>query len=66
MEAEQNLTILTEEPERQRFKTPVISAGAFPRVWRYPETEVDGNPNITQQPLTNRTFWDNNPGGFID
>ena len=48
------------------LQTPVISAGAFPRVWRYPETEVDGNPNITQQPLTNRTFWDNNPGGFID
>jgi len=48
------------------LQSPVISAGAFPRVWRYPETEVDGNPNITQQPLTNRTFWDNNPGGFID
>ena len=48
------------------LQSPIISAGAFPRVWRYPETEVDGNPNITQQPLTNRTFWDNNPAGFID
>jgi len=48
------------------LQSPVIAAGAFPRVWRYPETEVDSNPNITQQPLTNRTFWDNNPNGFID
>ncbi|NNM24171.1 MAG: SusD/RagB family nutrient-binding outer membrane lipoprotein, partial [Flavobacteriaceae bacterium] len=48
------------------LQTPIIAAGAFPRIWRYPETEVDSNPNITQQPLTNRTFWDNNPPGFID
>jgi hypothetical protein len=48
------------------LQSPIIAAGAFPRVWRYPETEVDGNPNISQQPLTNRTFWDNNPAGFID
>jgi hypothetical protein len=48
------------------LQSPVISAGSFPRVWRYPETEVSGNPNISQQPLTNRTFWDNNPAGFID
>ncbi len=48
------------------LQTPIIAAGPFPRVWRYPEVEVDGNPNITQQSLTNTTFWDNNPGGFID
>ena len=48
------------------LQSPIIAAGTFPRVWRYPETEVDGNPNISQQPLTNRTFWDNNPAGFID
>ena len=48
------------------LQSPVIAAGPFPRVWRYPENEVSGNPNISQQPLTNRTFWDNNPGGFID
>lgn len=48
------------------LQSPVIAAGPFPRIWRYPENEVSGNPNINQQPLTNRTFWDNNPGGFID
>jgi len=48
------------------LQSPVIQAGAFPRIWRYPEDEVVGNPNISQQPLTKRVFWDNNPGGFID
>ncbi|MEL6811062.1 MAG: SusD/RagB family nutrient-binding outer membrane lipoprotein [Bacteroidota bacterium] len=48
------------------LQTAVNPAGAFPRVWLYPDTEVSGNPNISQQSLTNRTFWDNNPAGFID
>ncbi len=48
------------------LQSPVIQAGAFPRIWRYPSSEVVGNPNISQQPLTKRVFWDNNPGGFID
>jgi len=48
------------------LQSPIIQAGAFPRIWRYPEDEVVGNPNISQQPLTKRVFWDNNPAGFID
>jgi len=48
------------------LQSPIIQAGAFPRIWRYPESEVVGNPNISQQPLTKRVFWDNNPAGFID
>ncbi|MEM7185211.1 MAG: SusD/RagB family nutrient-binding outer membrane lipoprotein [Bacteroidota bacterium] len=48
------------------LQSPIIAAGAFPRAWRYPENEVNNNPNISQQPLTTRVFWDNNPQGFID
>ena len=48
------------------LQSPIIAAGTFPRAWRYPENEVNNNPNISQQPLTTRVFWDNNPGGFID
>ncbi len=42
------------------------AAGAFPRSFLYPETEVTGNPNIQQSSLTSTVFWDNNPSGFID
>jgi hypothetical protein len=48
------------------LQTPIIPAGPFPRVYRYPSTAVTANPNIDQQPLTNQTFWDTNPAGFID
>jgi hypothetical protein len=48
------------------LQTPIIAAGPFPRAFRYPDTELDGNPNIQQQPATTRVFWDNNPAGFID
>jgi hypothetical protein len=50
-------------PELQE---PIIPAGPFPRSFRYPQTEVTVNPNIQQQQLTDRVFWDNNPAGFID
>ena len=48
------------------LQSPIIAAGSFPRSYQYPETEVDGNPNISQRAVTSRVFWDNNPAGFID
>lgn len=49
------------------LQSPIINApGAFPRIFRYPEGEVSNNPNVQQQAITDRTFWDNNPAGFID
>ncbi|HBR54931.1 MAG TPA: SusD/RagB family nutrient-binding outer membrane lipoprotein [Flavobacteriaceae bacterium] len=53
-----NLYRRTGAPDLQ---SPVIAAGPFPRAFRYPDTEIDGNPNIQQQPATTRVFWDNNP-----
>lgn len=48
------------------LQDPIIPAGPFPRVFRYPNTATTANPNIDQQPLTTQVFWDNNPAGFID
>lgn len=58
-----NLYRRTGSPDLQ---APIIPAGPFPRSFRYPDTELDGNPNIQQQSATSTVFWDNNPGGFID
>lgn len=44
----------------------IFPPGPFPRSWRYPLNEVETNPNISQKPITDRVFWDNNPGGFIE
>jgi hypothetical protein len=48
------------------LQEPIVESGLFPRTWRYPITEVDNNPNINQTNPSDRTFWDNNPAGFID
>ncbi len=40
------------------LQAPVIPAGAFPRSFQYPETEVDGNPNIQQRSVSSKVFWD--------
>ncbi|GER60744.1 hypothetical protein ULMA_28520 [Patiriisocius marinus] len=48
------------------LQSPIIPAGEFPRIYRYPNTATTANPNIDQQPLTNQVFWDTNPAGFID
>jgi len=48
------------------LQTPILAAGPFPRNWRYAHDEVVNNPNIEQQSLTLRVFWDNNPPEFID
>jgi len=48
------------------LQAPVFDAGPFPRVFQYASTPVSINPNIQQQQVTNQTFWDNNPAGFID
>jgi len=44
----------------------IFPPGPFPRSWRYPLNEVESNPNISQKPITEQVFWDNNPGGFIE
>jgi len=48
------------------LQSAVTNAGPFPRVYLYPVVATGGNPNIQQQQVTNQTFWDNNPAGFID
>tara|TARA_R100000935_G_scaffold44696_2_gene67687 strand:- start:119945 stop:121561 length:1617 start_codon:yes stop_codon:yes gene_type:complete len=40
------------------LQDPIIPAGAFPRSFQYPETEVDGNPNIQQRSVSSKVFWD--------
>jgi Starch-binding associating with outer membrane len=40
------------------LQTPITPAGAFPRSFLYPETEVDGNPNIQQRSASSKVFWD--------
>jgi hypothetical protein len=48
------------------LQTAVVPAGPFPRTYRYPNTEVETNPNISQTTADNQVFWDTNPAGFID
>lgn len=48
------------------LQAPIIPAGPFPRGFRYPNTEVENNPNIQQRDLNTPVFWDNNPGGILD
>lgn len=38
-------------------KTP----GSFPRTFMYPATVVNTNSSISQKPITEKVFWDNNP-----
>lgn len=52
-----NLYRRTAGPDLQ---APIIPAGPFPRSYRYPSTEIDGNPNIQQQGPNTRVFWDTN------
>ena len=33
-------------------QSPIFPAGSFPRSFQYPQTETDGNPNISPKPLT--------------
>ena len=56
----------------RRTGTPInlqptyLGTGSFPRSFLYPNVTVDRNPNINQKAgLTVKTFWDNNPDGFI-
>ncbi len=45
----------------------VPSWGKFPRTFLYPATHVERNANVTQKANHDvRTFWDNNPAGFIN
>lgn len=39
----------------------VATPGPFPRTFLYPATVVNTNANISQKPVTIRTFWDTNP-----
>jgi len=48
------------------LQAPIIPAGPFPRGFRYPNTEVENNPNVQQRDLNTPVFWDNNPGGILD
>lgn len=48
------------------LQTPVTGAGAFPRSYQYPLTEVDGNPNIQQRAVTAKVFWDTTGGDNLD
>lgn len=48
------------------LQSPVISAGPFPRSYKYPADELSINSNIPQNLATDRVFWDNNPNGFVD
>lgn len=39
-----------------------LGVNVFPSIWLYPQTEVDGNANLTgemQHELTDKVFWDN-------
>ena len=44
----------------------VVPVGPFPRSFRYPESEVNTNPNVDQTTADNQVFWDTNPAGFIN
>lgn len=46
----------TEEPD----------AGAYPRLFFYPNNYVNLNENATQRAITEQVFWDTNPAGFIN
>lgn len=48
------------------LQSPIFPATAFPRSWRYPNSEVDNNTNLEQTQPTKQVFWDNNPANFID
>jgi len=48
------------------LQTGVKPVGPFPRSYRYPETETNTNPNISQTTADNQVFWDTNPAGFIN
>lgn len=48
------------------LQSPIIDAGSFSRVYLYPLDVTSSNPNISQNFITDQTFWDNNPAGFID
>lgn len=58
-----NLFKRTGFPQLQSSVTP---AGPFPRLLSYPNSEVNGNSNISQRQVTEQVFWDNNPAGFIE
>ncbi len=51
---------------KPNLQAPVVNAGPFPRSFAYPSDEVTANPNIDQQIITSKVFWDNNPDNFID
>ncbi|MBL4662725.1 MAG: SusD/RagB family nutrient-binding outer membrane lipoprotein [Flavobacteriaceae bacterium] len=48
------------------LQSSIRPTGPFPRSFRYPDVETENNPNISQQEVTSRVFWDNNPAGFVD
>lgn len=48
------------------IQDPVINAGEFPRSYFYPPAATNNNNNISQKPVTEQVFWDNNPSGFIN
>jgi hypothetical protein len=48
------------------LQTGILPVGPFPRSFRYPDDEVNTNPNVNQTTATNKVFWDTNPGDFID
>ena len=48
------------------LQTGVKPVGPFPRSYRYPETETNTNPNVSQTTADNQVFWDKNPAGFIN
>lgn len=58
-----NLYRRTGFPKLQEAVTP---PGPFPRLLSYPNSEVNGNSNISQRQVTDQVFWDNNSAGFIN
>jgi hypothetical protein len=48
------------------LQTGVVPVGPFPRTYRYPNTETETNPNVSQTSADNQVFWDTNPAGFIN
>ena len=48
------------------LQTGVVPVGVFPRSFRYPESEVNTNPNVDQTTADNQVFWDTNQAGFIN
>ncbi|GAA4113176.1 hypothetical protein GCM10022393_12010 [Aquimarina addita] len=43
----------------------LLGTSTFPRSFLYPAESVERNLNITQKSLTDKSFWDTNPDGFI-